>query len=78
MAEHREYIVELVITTEHNYSVLARTPEEAVSIAEDLFDGGDDGTIVATSVDMSDAVTVDSVVPEEYLDAMEFEEENFE
>lgn len=78
MAEHREYVVELVVTTEHNYSVLARTPEEAVSIAEDLFDNGDDGTIIATSIEMSDAATIDSVPFEDFADSLEFEEEDIE
>ena len=70
MAEHKEYAVELIVTTTHQYNVLARTPEEAVAIAEDLLDGGDEGVVVATSVDNADVVSGDICAKAE-----DFEEE---
>jgi hypothetical protein len=70
MAEHKEFAVELIVTTEHTYTVLARTPEEAIANAEDLFDSGDEGTITATSIDNADAISADA-----YASSEEFEEE---
>lgn len=57
MSEHKEWTVELVAVTEHIYTVLARTAEEAVSIAEDLLDSGDEGTITSTSIESGEAAT---------------------
>lgn len=75
MAEHKEWAVSLIVTSEHSYTVLARTPEEAVSIAEDLYENGDMGTVESYSVDTGDAISGD-----EYVDAEDFEleEEAFE
>lgn len=70
MADIKEFAVDLIVTTEHRYLVPARTPEEAVSVAEDLFEGGDEGEIIATSVDNADAVS-----GEDYVEAEDFEEE---
>ena len=69
MAKYAEYAVELIVTTEHTYSVQARTPEEAVSLAEDLFDDGDEGTITGTSIENADAMAADA-----YAEAEDFEE----
>lgn len=68
MAEYKEFAVTLVTTTEHEYTVPARTAEEAVGIAEELFESGDEGSIVATSIDTADAVSGDI-----YAEAEEFE-----
>jgi len=57
MAEFKEWVVELVVTSEHRYVVPGRTPEEAVATAEDLFADGDEGEIIATSIDTADAAT---------------------
>ena len=57
MAELKEWAVSLVATTEHNYTVLARTAEEAGDMAEQLFDSGEEGVVVATSVESLDAVS---------------------
>jgi hypothetical protein len=55
MAEAREWAVDLIVTTEHNYVVLARTVEEAIDIAEGRYNDGDEGDVVAVSIDSSDA-----------------------
>lgn len=57
MAEHREFAVSLVETTEHLYLVLARTAEEAADAAQGLFEDGDEGEILATSVESIDATS---------------------
>jgi len=56
MAQYKEWGVALVVTTEHEYTVVARTAEEAVDIAEQLYDDGDEGTITSVSIDTADAV----------------------
>jgi hypothetical protein len=74
MAEVREWAVELIVTSEHAYTVLARTAEEAVGIAEDLFDSGDEGTVTATSIDQADAVSgAESLEDDEYEEGEEVE-----
>lgn len=76
MSEFKEFAVDLIVTTEHSYTVLARTAEEAVSIAEDMLDEGDEGTITSSAVESADAVganeTVDAFDDEEGID-IEFE-----
>lgn len=73
MADLKEWAVDLIVTTEHNYVVLARTAEEAVGQAEDLLDSGDDGEIVATSLDSADAVSANEAADAYAVD--EFDEE---
>lgn len=70
MAELKQWAVDLIVTTEHNYTVLARTAEEAVSLAEDLLDDGEDGDISATYIESADAVSANDVV-----DALDLEDE---
>jgi len=72
MAELSEWVVEIVATTEHQYTVLARTAEEAEVIAEDSFAEGDEGDVTSTSVDMVTAVT-GSVDEDEEGTEIEFE-----
>ena len=50
--------VELTVTTVHRYSTIARTPEEAETIAEGMFMDGDTGEILNSTIDSSDAVPV--------------------
>ena len=54
--DYREWLVDIVATTEHQYRVPARTAEEAGAVAEELFDSGDEGDIVASSIESIDAV----------------------
>lgn len=75
MAERREFAVELVVTSEHNYTVLARTPEEAISIAEELFESGDIGEVTTSQIETADAASAGDYAEEEDLD---LEEEVFE
>jgi hypothetical protein len=70
MAELKEWAVELIVTSEHNYTVPARTAEEAIDVAESLFDSGDEGEIGATSIDTADAIAADA-----YAEAEDIEEE---
>lgn len=56
MAELKEWAVELVEIVEHEYTVLARTAEEAESLAEELLDAGEEGTICGGSVESIFAV----------------------
>lgn len=69
MAEYKEFAVELIVTTEHQYVVPARTAEEAVTIAEELFESGNEGEVVATSIDNADAIAGDA-----YAEAEDFED----
>jgi len=71
MAEHKEWGVELVVTSNHLYRVLARTQEEAEFVAEDMFASGDEGVISGTTLEMITAVSGDE-------DTLEFEEIDFE
>jgi hypothetical protein len=61
----KEFEVELTIEAVHAYTVRARTPEEAESIAEDLFKEGERGNIIYASVTTSDAVPIDDEPLEE-------------
>ena len=72
MAEHKEWVVDLVVTTEHSYTVLARTAEEAVSIAEDLHADGDEGFVTGVNVESADAVSGDVNVEEFEEEVIEF------
>ena len=40
----KEWLVNLTATSEHEYRVVARTAEEAESIAEEMFENGDEET----------------------------------
>ena len=71
MAESKSWTVDLVATTEHRYVVIARTAEEAESLAEDLYFNGDEGSVIDSSVDMAIAASGDD-------DDLELEEETFE
>jgi hypothetical protein len=56
MGEFKEFVVSMVVTSEHEYTVPARTAEEAAAIVQDLFDEGDDGDIVESTIESIDAV----------------------
>jgi hypothetical protein len=45
MADVKDWLVILSVNWEHSYTVRARTPEEAETIAEDSLDSGDKGEI---------------------------------
>lgn len=70
MAELKEYVVELVVTQIHTYTVPARTPEEAASIAEDLLDDGNEGEVTGITIESADAYS-----SEEYDEEI-FDEDN--
>lgn len=72
MSETKEWAVDLVITSVHSYNVVARTVEEAVEVAEGLFDDGDSGEVLDSYVESADAVTVDDSADEELVEE-EFE-----
>lgn len=59
MRDTKEFEVELVVTTTHLYTVLARTPEEAIADAENLYEDGDRGEIVADDIETADAYPID-------------------
>ena len=54
------YITRLMVTEEHEYSIEARTPEEAESIAEGMYAEGQDGTITSTNVEAWDTFPVEA------------------
>lgn len=67
MATHKEFYVDLIVTTEHRYLILARTSEEATSLAEDLYDDGEEGDVLSVSIEHSDATSVDErMEPEDF------------
>lgn len=74
MSDIKEWAVDLVVTTEHSYIVLARTAEEAVNIAEDMLDEGDEGEITFSSVESADACGANEVA-DAYAEEEDFGEE---
>jgi hypothetical protein len=56
--DKQEFEVELVVTRHHLFTTFSRTAEEAVSDAEMLLEDGDDGQILSTDIEMSDAFPV--------------------
>jgi hypothetical protein len=78
MAEYKEWAVELVITSEHSYTVLARTAEEAVGLAEDLYDSGDMGQVCNSSIETADAMSADIYTESEDEEEIIFEPERAE
>lgn len=76
MAEHKEWLVDLVVTSEHQYTVLARTQEEAVSIAEGLYDDGNEGFVTGVNVESADAMSGD--ITSSIEDELEEEDIEFE
>lgn len=71
----REYIAELIVTTCHYFTVLARSPEDAVAEAENLLEDGETGTIISRDIETADAYPVedsfsmsDEVREDEYED----------
>lgn len=63
--ENREYEVELIVTRHHLYTQFARSPEEAIADAENLLEDGEDGDIVSTEIEVSDAFPVDEITSED-------------
>jgi hypothetical protein len=57
--DRREFNVQLVVTSTHEYVVTARSEEEAVSIAEGLFEDEDEGEITSSEVETADAYPMD-------------------
>lgn len=56
--DKQEFEVELVVTRRHLFVTHSRTAEEAVSDAEMLLEDGDDGEVLSTDIEMSDAFPV--------------------
>jgi hypothetical protein len=63
----REYVVQLTVTSSHEYSVDASSEEEAVALAEECFEAGDGGLLVAYEIETADG-----------FEAGEAEEEDFD
>lgn len=55
MLERKEWRVQLTATSQHNYTIEARTVEEAISTAEGLLEDGEFGEVSAPSVEYADA-----------------------
>lgn len=70
----QEHEVILTITSVHRYQVIARTPEEAESNAEDLYNDGDMGDVLDAVVETADAYPVESEPLEE--EDIEFDTDN--
>lgn len=66
MGESRDWLVSLIVTTEHQYTVKARSSEEAEDEAEQRFDEGDDGHITAVYTDQVIAVSGEQSDEEEF------------
>jgi len=64
----QEYEVQLIVTTEHRFTTIARTPEEAVSEAEAMREDGDSGEIINRSIEMADAYPIEDEV--DFYDGM--------
>lgn len=63
-----EFIVQLVVTSTHEYSVHAHDEEEAVSKAEGSFDSGDVGERLEYDVESADAYLLDDQNDDEGYD----------
>ena len=59
LRDKREYEVELIVTSRHLITTYSRTPEEAESDAEDLFEDGERGTVMSYEVEQSEAYPLD-------------------
>lgn len=55
MFDQKEFKVQLIVTTAHEFVVTARTEEEAVSVAEGMLDDGEEGNILSSDVENADA-----------------------
>ena len=55
MFDQKEFKVQLIVITAHEYVVTARTDEEAISIAEGMLDDGEEGFVLSSDVDNADA-----------------------
>lgn len=58
LMDKREFEVELVVTKRHLITTYSRTPEEAERDAEDLFEDGDEGTVLSTEIEQSEAFPI--------------------
>lgn len=56
---YKTFRVTLTATREHSYDVEANTSEEAESIAEVMYDEGEEGNDVGLSVDVSDVYPIE-------------------
>lgn len=62
--ENREFEVELVVTTRHLFTTLSRTPEEAISDAENLLEDGETGEVVSQDIESADAYPLEDLSPD--------------
>jgi hypothetical protein len=69
--DKREFEVELVVTRRILFRTLSGTEEEAIADAEMLFEDGDEGQILSTDIEMSEAYPVG----DEPVEEDEFEED---
>lgn len=63
--ENREYEVELIVTRRHLYTTFSRSPEEAESDAENMFEDGDFGDIIDTEIEVAEAFPIEDINPSE-------------
>lgn len=68
----REYIVQLVVESTHEYSISATSEEEAVGQAELEYERGNVGSLMGFDVQMADGFLADGD-PEEGDDEEEFD-----
>lgn len=58
MMDKQEFEVELVVTRVHLITTLSRSPEEAISDAENLLEDGDEGEILSVDIEAAEAFPV--------------------
>ena len=75
MGNFKEFAVNMIVTTEHEYLVPARTEEEAADIAQELFDSGDEGEVLSTSIESIEAMSGAQSDDEELMEAVYLAEE---
>jgi hypothetical protein len=65
MLDRREFVVQLVVTSTHEFVIEARSESEAVQHAEGMIEDGDYGTILDREVEMADAFASEDVEDDE-------------
>lgn len=51
---NKEWIVQLTVTSTHEYSVVASSEEDAIAQAETMYEDGDQGDLLDYEIDTSD------------------------
>jgi hypothetical protein len=74
LRDNKEFEVELVVVTTHLYTVLARTPEEAIADAENLYEDEDRGDVIGHDIEIADAYPIDESPLEDDEDVVDDDE----